>query len=142
MKNHIFLGFIILFASCNLNTVYKNRESDLIDAEKIANELFKNIDSGDFEEAKRLFGSKFFKYSSEKDLNDLFDSIKTLGEIRNRKLIEWKTIVVEGKNTKSDYLLRYNSVFPNHQAEELISMEKENDRIKIYGFQVHSNSFE
>lgn len=142
MKNYIFFGILILFISCNFNTVYNNRESDLKDAEEVADELFNNLESSNYEDASKLFGKKFFELSSESELNDLFDSIKALGKLRNRKLIEWKTIVVKGTNAKSEYFLRYNSVYPNHQADETLSMEKENDKIKIYGFQVHSISFE
>lgn len=142
MKNYIFFGILILFISCNFNTVYNNRESDLKDAEEVANELFNNLESGNYKDAIKLFGGKFFEHSSESELTSLFDSIKTLGELRNRKLIEWKTFVVEGTNAKSEYYLRYNSVYPNHQTDETLSLEKENDKIKIYGFQVHSISFE
>lgn len=142
MKNYTFLSILILFISCNINTVYNNRESDLKDAEEVANELFNYLESGNYKDAIELFGDKFFEHSSESELNALFDSIKTLGELRNRKLIEWKTFVVEGTNAKSEYYLRYNSVYPNHQTDETLSLEKENDKIKIYGFQVHSISFE
>src|SRR5690554_1687477 len=140
MKNYIFFSILILFTSCNINTVYNNRESDLQDAEEVANELFKNIESGNYENASAMFGSKFFEYSSEKELSNLFDSIKTLGVVKNRKLIEWKTVVVKGPKAKSEYFLRYNSVYSEHQADETLSMEKENDKIKIYGFQVHSTN--
>lgn|SRR5690554_1969187 len=142
MKNYIFFGILILFISCNFNTVYNNRESDLKDAEEVADELFNNLESGNYKDAIKLFSDKFFEHSSESELSALFDSIKTLGELRNRKLIEWKTFVVEGTNAKSEYYLRYNSVYPNHQTDETLSLEKENDKIKIYGFQVHSISFE
>lgn len=142
MRKIIYLGFLILFISCNFNTVYNNRETDLQDAEEVAFELFTNIESGNYKEANMMFSSKFFDHSSESELNALFDSIKTLGAIKNRQLVDWKTFVIEGSNAKAEYVLRYSSVYPNHQTDETLSMEKENDSIKIYGFQVHSTSFE
>lgn len=59
------------------------------------------------------------------------------GNISNYSLSEWETIVATGANPKADYLLIYNAQRDKINTEEIFSLEKENDSIKIIGYKVN-----
>lgn len=138
MKTYILILITLFLTSCNLNRTYENREEDKKEAEKITQKFFSLVKENNKQEALKLFGKGFFKVSNKNELNQTIEwTKKEAGNISNYSLYEWETTVVTGTNPKANYLLVYNAQRDKINTEEIFSLEKENDSIKIIGYKVN-----
>lgn len=68
MKSKLLLLFTAFFllVSCNFNQIYKNRESDKADGEKITQKFYWEFKyGGNQEDIYKLFGEKFFSVTNK-----------------------------------------------------------------------------
>ncbi len=129
---------MLLFLSCNFNTVRENKEEDKKDAEKITQKFFSLIKENKKQEIFKLFSSKFFIETNENELNQIIDlTNKEAGSISNYSLYEWETTIMKGTDPKNDYLLVYDVTRNKINTQEIFTLEKEGDKIKIIGYKVN-----
>ncbi|MCD9853917.1 hypothetical protein LUD75_04335 [Epilithonimonas sp. JDS] len=129
---------LLLMYSCSFNTTRQNRESDKKDAEKITQKFFTLMKQNNREQSYELFSSRFFKVTNKEKLNDMFDwTQKEGGAFSNYSLSHWETLVVNGTDSRSEYLLTYYVTREKMNTEEIFSMQKEGDSIKIVGYKIN-----
>lgn len=138
MKKYILILIASILVSCNFNKIYQNREEDKKDAEKIANKFYSLIQQNNRQEAFKLFGEKFFTITSKGQLNQMIDNINMScgSNMKTTELISWETFVSIGTNTKSEYVLLYKIHRNIKNTQEKITLQKDNDTIKIVGYNV------
>ncbi|TAE62270.1 MAG: hypothetical protein EAY77_07775 [Flavobacteriia bacterium] len=146
MKKFIFtvVLFISFLTSCNFsaNVKYENRLQDKDDAESIAGELYLYTSRKDYESILKLVSDDFYKISSKgKFLEFLKAKDEKLGKYKDFTLINWKTTTKKGTDSKTEYLLIYKVKYSKYVSEEKISMIKENNEVKILGYNVSSEGF-
>jgi hypothetical protein len=90
------------------------------------------------EQSYELFSNRFFKVTNKEKLNDLFDlTQKEGGAFSDYSLSHWETLVVNGTDSRSEYLLTYYVTREKMNTEEIFSMQKEGDSIKIVGYKIN-----
>ncbi|WP_027383542.1 hypothetical protein [Epilithonimonas caeni] len=137
MKKYSSILFIILLTGCNFNTVYKNREQDKQDAEKVTEKFYSLMNSNNRQKAIKLMSQKLFKITSKEKFNQILDeSSKECGNIISDSLIHWETVAVEGTNPKNEYVLIYDVKRDIKNTQEKFTLYKENDSIKILGYDI------
>lgn len=139
MKKYILILVSFLFIACNFNETYHNREEDKKDAEKITEKFYDFIQKNNREEAFKLIGNKFFKTTNKRQLNQMIDDINAEcgAQISDTQLTIWETFVSVGTNPKSQYVLSYRIERNIQNTQEKFTLEKNNDSIKIVGYDVH-----
>ena len=137
------LIFTLHLISCNFNTSNINRESDKIDAGKVTEELYSYIKEKDFTRTEKLFSDQFYAVTNKAGLHDIFQKTnKTLGNYEGRELLDWKTNIIVGTNSKSEYFFVYEVKYQKFKAKETIVMFKEDDGvIRIVSYNVSSDGF-
>ncbi|WP_027383545.1 hypothetical protein [Epilithonimonas caeni] len=138
MKKYSSILFIILLTGCNFNTVYKNREQDKQDAEKITQKFYSIIKKGNTKEVLPLFSQDFFKVTNKDKFLELFEKTNNVyGKILNDSLVHWETLVIKGNNPKSEYLLVYYAKRENIDSQEYITLHNEKKGIKIFEYRIN-----
>jgi len=139
MKKYILILITLLFISCNFNKTYRNREEDKQDAEKITEKFYSLLKKDNREEAFKLFGDKFFKITNKEQLNKMLNDIKTScgDQILHTQLATWETLVSKGTSPQSEYVLIYKVNRNIKNTQEKITLQKNNDSIKIVGYDVN-----
>lgn len=66
MKTRILILLSFILLSCNFNKVYKDREEDKREAEKITNKFYKYIKEEENQKALTLISDKFFNVTNKK----------------------------------------------------------------------------
>lgn len=135
---------ISVLASCNFSANVKNDNElqDKQDAESIAGKLYLYTSRKEYESIIKLMSNDFYKVVSKDEFLKFLESKeKKLGEYKDFTLLDWKTTNLTGTDSKTEYLLTYKVVYSNHKAEEKISMVKENNKVKILGYNVNSEGF-
>lgn len=143
MKKYILILIALLVISCNFNKTYHNREEDKQEAEKITEKFYDLIKKNERQEAFKLFGKKFFnveqgKITNKEQLGQMLNDINSEcgDKISNIQLNTWETFVSIGTNPKSQYVLLYRIKRNIQNTQEKITLEKDNDSIKIVGYDV------
>lgn len=138
MKKYTLILIPLFFIGCNFNKTYRNREEDKQEAEKITEKFYSLIKNNKRKEALKLFGEKFFKLTRKDQLNEMLNEINSScgSKISDTKLITWETFVSIGTNPKSEYVLLYKVNRNIKNTQEKITLEKNNDSIKIVGYDV------
>ncbi|WP_213280347.1 hypothetical protein [Chryseobacterium indologenes] len=138
MKKYILILISLFLISCNFNKTYRNREEDKQYAGKITEKFYSLLKKDNREEAFKLFGNKFFKITNKEQLKQMLDMInKDCGNsIDTIELTTWETFVSVGTNPKSDYVLLYKVNRNIKNTQEKITLQKNNDSIKIVGYDV------
>ncbi|TXI98631.1 hypothetical protein [Chryseobacterium sp. WX] len=138
MKKYTLILIPLLFIGCNFNKTYRNREEDKQEAEKITEKFYSLIKNNNRKEALKLFGEKFFKLTRKDQLNKMLNEINSScgSKISDTKLTTWETFVSIGTNPKSEYVLLYKVNRNIKNTQEKITLEKNNDSIKIVGYDV------
>lgn len=130
--------FICLTLSNSCNYTSKNNIKDKKEAEFVTDKFYILLRSHNTKEASKLFGKKFFKVTSQNDLNNMFtQSYQTCGEIKKDSLIKWGTTVIKGTNSYSGYDFTYKVKRNLKNTREIISLQKEGDSIKIVGYSIN-----
>ncbi|WP_312902856.1 hypothetical protein [Chryseobacterium taichungense] len=139
MKKCILILVVLFLTSCNFNKTYHNREEDKKEAEKITGKFYALIKENNTQEAFKLIGNKFFETTNKKQLNQMIDDINAEcgDKISNTQLTIWETFVSVGTNPKSQYVLSYKVERNIQNTQEKFTLEKEDDSIKIVGYDVH-----
>lgn len=135
MKYYLIILSTILLMNCNVR--HDNNIIDKVEGEEIANQFYYHLQMEEFDKAEKLFGEKAFEENSREDLKNYFKAtIAQFDNLKNFQLDHWETSVVDGSNAKGQYIFFYYVTrFPKHTFEKLY-MEKENDSIKIIGYEV------
>jgi len=136
--------FIIFFASCNFsgNVSFSDEEQEKANAETVAAQYFMAVSRSDYASALPLFSDDFFKFTNKKETIALFEKTAiALGKFETYKLADWKTLRVKGTNAKTEYLLVYDVKYSNFDAQEIFSMVKEGEEIKIFSYRIISDGF-
>lgn len=142
MKKLILVPFLFIgiLYGCSVNTTYRNRESDKNDAEHITNNFYALLQLNQFQKVKDLFSDTFFSVAGNGILSQLITrSNNEFGTILNDSLIQWQTVVVNGTNANSEYLMRYEVSRTKKHTIETFSLRKEAGDIKIIGYNVSYN---
>lgn len=133
----LLIGFFLI--GCSFNKIYKNRESDKQEAQKVTEKFYSLINDRDLnkQEILNLFGNKFFQVTNNSQFTSILDKVThDYGKIEHTDLSNWQTLVVEGTNAKSEYLLSYNVRREKMNTFERFTLLKENGIIKIAGYSV------
>jgi len=133
---------VLFITACNFNSTYLNEESEKEQAEKVISQFHSEIVKKKFDDAETLFSKEFVKTTGSKKLLSVFlrtDSI--LGNFNSSKLVDWKTQRVVGSNPSTHYLLVFESKYKKFNAIETFSLIRENDTVKILGYNVNSDGF-
>ncbi|WP_370899832.1 hypothetical protein [Chryseobacterium gossypii] len=137
MKNFTAIILFFFIISCNFNSINKNREEDKKDAEKITHQFYDLIKENNKEEATKLVSTNLFKVTPKDKFNQILDiSSVECGVIKKYSLIHWETIVIKGNNPRSEYILVYSVKRTNKNTKEKFTLRKENDSIKILGYNI------
>lgn len=139
----IFLFFLIGFSlvSCNLNSIYTNREEDKNEAEKVTNQFYDLIKQSDYTKTYELFSSQFFSVTDTEKLNTLYKAAnEKLGPIESMTLDRWETNIVTGTKERGNYALQYIVKHKNSDSKETITLTKENGQIKITGYNITTDA--
>ncbi len=140
-KNAIIFSIIfsiILLAGCSFNSTKENREEDKNEAEKVTKLFYALVQKNDKDEAYKLFSDKFFKVTDKNKLDQMIEwTKKEGGNFTNYQLSSWNTLIVKGTDSKSEYSLIYEVKRPLINTEEIFSLEKEKDKIKIVGYKIN-----
>lgn len=139
MKTSILIFLVsISIVSCSYNETYSNREQDKREAEKIIQEFYTSIKENNTEKTIKLFSKKFFHITSRQQLNEMINwTNEKGGAISNYTLSNWQTLIIKGPNPKSDYSLVYYVKRDSINTQEIFSLQKENDTIKIVGYKIN-----
>lgn len=130
---------IFLLSACNFNAnmSYENEETEKENAESIIAMFYLHIGRNDFDNVFDLFSDSFYKVSSKNNLKEfLIDKRNKLGDFKDYTLKDWKTHRVKGTNAITEYLLIYKVKYSNNEVIEKITLIKENNDIKICGYDV------
>lgn len=138
MKNYILIVISFFLTSCNFNSTNQNREEDKKDAEKITKSFYKIDQSSNPSNFLTLFSEDFFKITDKKTFIKMFEKTNNnYGKVLKDSLTHWETLVVEGNNPKSEYLLIYDVKRENVNSQEYFTLRKEKDGIKIFEYRVN-----
>ena len=137
MKKYFLILITFFLTSCNFNRTFENREEDKKDAEKITTNFFILLKNNDRNGVAKLFSDKFFQVTSKEKLNQMLNyTNKVGGKMLNNSLSNWETTIVKGTNPKADYLMTYYVKRDSINTQEIFSLQKENDSIKIVGYKI------
>lgn len=133
----ILISFILI--SCSFDRTFSNRESDKEEAEKITKKFYWELEHGsNLDNLHNLFSEKFFEVTKKEKLDELNITVQNeMGIVEDYNLQRWETLVVKGTNEKSTYLLVYKVKRQNGETVETFSLLKENEVIKIVGYNVN-----
>jgi len=132
--------FLLLLIGCDFNTFRKNKIEDKQEAEKVTEKFYSLVKDNNKPEIIKLFSDKFLKATSSKDLNQLLDWAITEGKnSSSHSLSAWQTLVVKGTNSKSEYSFTYNVQRGKISTQEIFTLEKEDNKIKIVTYQINLN---
>lgn len=145
-KNLVRLYFYIvlgLLTSCHFNSQYLDRDEDKNEAEKVSNIFYEDLKNDTIKETTiKLFSDKFWSLENSDSFKIVIKKTQEkLGRLREVKLDHWKTKVVTGSNPSSEYVLFYLNKYEKYNAKEKVSLVKENDTIKIIGYDINSDGF-
>lgn len=137
MRTLILASCFITLISCNFNEIKKNKEEDKNEAEKVTKLFFSEVKENNKENIYKLFSNKFFEVTNKQELDKIIETANTeTGSIKNYTLLGWETTILKGTNPKADYLLTYYVKRRNLNTLETFSMQKENNEIKIIGYNI------
>jgi len=138
-KNTLIVLLFISLSGCNFSSTYLNREEDKNDAEKIATKLYSCLEKKDYNELHKLISKRFWETTSATKLDDFLRTIDVkLGSIKSKNLDHWETKVIVGSKPSSTYILYYLVKREKFVARETVTLTKENNEIKILGYNVNS----
>lgn len=140
MKIYITLSLLFLLLSCDFKTFRENNSQDIKEAEKVTERYYSLVEKGDKEELLKLFSKDFFESSDKNAVESVID-----WQIQESKkpnytytLIDSQTLVEEGTDAKSEYVLTY-SVQREFKTKDKITLIKENDnKIRIFKYEMTS----
>lgn len=127
--------------SCNFNANIK-KENNIRDkqaAESVVGFLYLYTANKQFDSIPKLMSKDFYKLVTKEELHSyLVNKEEKLGDFKDFTLKDWKTTETSGTDPKTEYILIYDVTYSNGQAEESISLVKENEKVKIFGYNVNS----
>lgn len=128
--------------SCHFNSTYNNREADKQDGEKAIAVFYELLKSKSIEETYRLFDRRFFEVTDTQKLNEIYDiSFSKLGNVESYDIEKWETQAVVGTDPKTNYVFLLNVKRSSYVSKETVTLQKENDEIKIISYHVNSDGF-
>ncbi len=129
-----------LYSCNNLSVQRKNTTTDKVEGEKVVNTYFENVKLDKGDDNLKLFSNLFFEKISKEEFKKQSGIVDIkLGKVIDKKLLKWETNIVDGTNSKSEYLFIYNVTRENYNSKETFYLIKEaTDSIKIYSYQVES----
>lgn len=133
------LIMILVFYSCDFNVKVqeKNNRFDKEQAENVGALFYYHTANKNYDSILKLMGDNFYKISSQKELKDfLIDKEKKYGNFKDTNLRHWETNNVKGAQSKTEYLLVYDVSYENHKTIEKISLIKEGEKVKIFGYHI------
>ncbi len=141
MKVFAYLLFIlILHSSCMLKKedVYENEESEREKAEIVTNQFYELLKDNKIDESMNLFSSSFFENSSKESFKKfLIEKDKKFGTLEKITIKDWKTKRTVGiNNHNNEYLIIYIVNYKNNIVEETITLIEEEDKVKIFGYNI------
>jgi hypothetical protein len=135
-------SMFLLVASCSCNTSFTNRESDVKEAQDFANKFYDLLKSNDFDKTYSLYSKDFYENTDTSELNKIYQgTLSNLGEIKSIDMEQCETRVVNGTDSKAEYVMLYKVGRAKYASEELIRLEKKNNKMKILSYRVNSEGF-
>lgn len=132
----------LTFFSCHFNSTYNNREADKQDGEKAIAVFYELLKSKSIEDTYRLFDRRFFEVTDTQKLNEIYDiSFSKLGNVESYDIEKWETQAVVGTDPKTNYVFLLKVRRSSYVSKETVTLQKENDEIKIISYHVNSEGF-
>ncbi|PZF73751.1 hypothetical protein [Taibaiella soli] len=123
---------VLLLASCNVNATYEDREEDKMEVEAVADSFYNRLEQGDHTGSYSFYTKKFLEVTDTSKIRALYKNIEGMcGIITSYKLLDWKTLIVKGTNSKSEYYLQYEAIRSHCKTLETLTFKKEDGRIRI-----------
>jgi len=137
MKKYFTASLISLLMSCSFDKTYENREEDKNDAQKITKKFYNFMQEGNSEGVFKLFSNNFFQVTSKEKLSRVINKTENeYGKIQSDSLSNWRTHISEGSNPVSKYEMTYQVKRETGKTQEVITLQKENDTIRIIGYRI------
>lgn len=137
MKKYLLIIFCLFLTSCSFDKIYENREEDKNEAQKITEKFYYFLQQDNNSYAFKLFSNNFFKVTNQDKLSQVIDKTKNeYGKIQSDSLSNWRTHVTKGSNPISKYEMTYQVKREIGNTQEVITLQKENDTVKIIGYRI------
>ncbi len=134
----LFAALAALLSGCHFNSSRENASGDKADAMLVTGKFYELMKNNRAEEATKLFSKKVLESENGSKLTHVFSkTLSECGEIIGDSLIACQSMVVEGTDPRSEYLMAYYVKRSIRPTTETFSMTKENDSIKIVGYKVN-----
>ena len=132
------LGLILIsMMSCSYDKIYENREEDRQDAQKVTEKFYYFLQQDNTEDAFKLFSNNFFQVTTRDKLSQVINKTQNeYGRIQSDSLYNWRTHITKGSNPVSKYEMTYWVRRETGNTQEVITLQKENDTIKIIGYRI------
>lgn len=128
-----------LLTSC---IAHSNNEIDKKEAEKIANKFYYYQETGFMKGIYELLSKEFQTEDKLKEWDNLIvGTYYDYGKVRNFELDHWSTFTADGVVERGEYLLQYYVTREPKHTFENIYLVKENDSIKIAGYEVKLDNY-
>lgn len=142
LKIALCLSMFLLVASCSCNTSFTNRASDVKEAQDFANKFYDLLKSNDFDKTYSLYSKDFYENTDTPELNKIYQgTLSNLGEIKSTNMEQCETRVVNGTDSKAEYVMLYKVERAKYASEEMIRLEKQNNKMRILSYRVNSEGF-
>jgi hypothetical protein len=139
MKYLLPLFIFVFLSSC---IAHSNNEIDKKEAEAIANKFYYYQETGFMKGIHKLLSQEFNTEEKRKPFEDLIvGTYYNYGKVKNFELDHWTTFTADGVLETGEYLLQYYVTREPKHTFENIYLVRENDSIKIAGYQVKIDGY-
>jgi hypothetical protein len=133
------LIIIAVFYSCDFNVKVeeKNSRFDKVQAENVGALFYYHTANKNYDSILKLMGENFYKISSQEELKDfLIDKEKKYGAFKDTNLKHWESNTIKDGQSKTEYLLVYEVSYEKYKTIEKLSLIKEGEKVKIFGYHI------
>lgn len=123
--------------ACHFNSTFLNREKDKDDASKVVDSFYKAIGDNNFKDVDKIMGDSFLKYTPIDTLRQTILHVnQEYGNVKSFSIINWQTRVMEGTDSRADYLLLYDVTRDKKHTQESFTLTKEGNKVKITNYHI------
>ncbi len=143
MRKIIFItALFCISCNFNVNVKHENEQSEKAAIESIGAVLYQKTIAKQPDSIIGMFSDSFFKTADEKSLRAFLSAKDSkLGNLEDFSLEHMESQRVSGTDSKNEALLVYKTKYSRFDALEKISLVKEGDKWKIFGYHVDSDGF-
>lgn len=139
MKRFLFACIIFSGMSCSFNSTSLNSDADKTAADKIAVTFYEAVRENALEKTYPVLSKDFFLYTTKPEYEIMMGNFNRItGNLMNYELEKWDSKVVSGTDPSGSYHLQYKVYYDKDTTTETFNLIKEEDGIKIIGYQINS----